>query len=301
MKKLILYILTIFVTEAQAQVVESWIENKNNFLDSSSLVYEHGRIFLCIKISEDTTLYRFLLDSGAPTCIDKRIKQKFGLASIKKIATGSSIENQKDSTELVVVPKIHLSNIIFINTLASAVDLTYLNAQGLNISGIIGANVLQLCIWQFDLNNRKLFITDKISRLANHTKNQFLSFRRYGLQGSPLIKVTHNDRIDEEAIFDTGSDLLFTLSTGIYKLGCERSVFSDERSEHISGQRGTIFGQAKLNDITFINIDNLRIGSKLVFDNVRAEVLSDVSLIGTQFLEKYITTLDFKKNRLYYY
>ena len=69
-----LFLLVFLIQPSYAQIVESWVDNKGGFLDSIPIAYTNGRIYVKLKIGQDTTQYRFLLDTGAPCNVDKNLK-----------------------------------------------------------------------------------------------------------------------------------------------------------------------------------------------------------------------------------
>ena len=159
---------------------------------------------------------------------------------------------------------------------------------------------MKLCVWQIDLPKGYIFIADKRSRLNNIDSKSYLKFEEYGIQGSPLVNISFNDKIDEAAIFDTGSEILYTMAERVFKIAQDKSIFKSENIRKQKGKRGTVFGDSASDTLTYVFLDKLALDEKIVFKEIEVEVLSDVSLIGTKILEQYVATIDFKKNRIYY-
>lgn len=300
--KLTFTLLILLITElAHGQVITSWIENQGDFKDSIPIEYIKGRIYLKIKLKNDTSNYRFLFDTGAPCTIDNKIASKFNFKEIKKIKSGSSINGKSDSTTLISISEIHIGSIEFKNTLASIISTSYISThEGIKIDGILGANLMKLCVWQINLKNGYIYITKKHTQLNYINKKQYFKFDSYGLQGSPLVKVSYNNKLDEAAIFDTGSQTLYTMSQNAFNIGFNNKIFNSNEIRKEEGKRGTVFGEANLDSLTFLTLKSLQLDEKLNFNNLEVEVLTDVSLIGTKFLEQYIVTFDFNRNKIYY-
>lgn len=294
-----LFLLVFLIQPSYAQIVESWVDNKGGFLDSIPIAYTNGRIYVKLKIGQDTTQYRFLLDTGAPCVISKKLQEKFAYKILKKQLTTSSVEGVKDSTSLVVIPSVKIGKIDFVNTLASIIDVGYLNSSGLQIDGILGANLMRLCVWQIDVSKKQIYLTHKNSKLKNIEPKSFLKFEHYGKYGSPLVQVSYNNKIEEAALFDTGSTQMYTMCTRAFDIGT-RETFKPSDIRTKPGRVGTVFGDSGIDSITCVSVAKLSLNEKIIFNAIEVEVLSDVSLIGTAFLEKYITTLDFRRQRIYY-
>jgi hypothetical protein len=79
--------------------------------------------------------------------------------------------------------------------------------------GLIGANLLKCCVWQFNFQEMKIVITDKIDKL-DHLMNAIqVPFKPISIQHSPNIRITLNDEDTIDVQFDTGSKGFLTFSS----------------------------------------------------------------------------------------
>lgn len=271
------------------------------FLEEITFEQNSGLIFLKVNINQSQKTYKFLLDTGAPTAISQHVFQDIQ-ANIQDTIIINSANNYQDSVKVINVKNMKIGELQFqnIKTLVTSFNRgSWLRC--LNFDGVIGANLMSLAIWQFDWEQQKIRITDKIKKLDKFNKNQYTNIKLWGWQKSPLLQIGINqNEIVETILFDTGFNGFFQWSKNTFQLAKDSSVIKESDILKGEGRKSEDFlGKDSIQKRYTVKLANLRLAQE-EFRDVIADVGNNKgSLLGSNLLKYYITTIDFKKQRFY--
>lgn len=286
MKKLIITLLFLFISGlvvSQKIAFDQGKINQKNYYEEISFELVNNKIMLPVVINNKT--YRFLLDTGAPNVISKRVLNELNIQNSLKINV-SDANNKSDTMELVSVNAIQIGKLNFENNVALVSDLdNHFILKCYKMDGFIGSNLFQNSIVKISLKDKKITITDKIKNLNTTAKPTKLKL--FGEQKSPYVTINFNaksqKKVTEDVLIDTGMDGFYEMSNRAFGILSNENVF--EELARATGSSGIgLFGSApekeqilfrtpfyKLNQTTFENLianttddNNSRIGLDLL-------------------------------------
>jgi len=122
---------------------------------------------LQVKFPTDTTTYHFLVDTGSPTVLSKRLAQKLAIAPLYTFID-YSIETHPRFA-IGVIPQltsgqVHWKQIATV--IADTLPIEY--------DGILGANLLQHGIWEFDSQAKKITLHKQCPPIQNYIQLPFV-------------------------------------------------------------------------------------------------------------------------------
>jgi predicted aspartyl protease len=157
---------------------------EQNYYSEIKFEYINGKIIIPILINDKT--YRFLLDTGAPNLITKKLVDILKLKSLQEIKVSDANDN-KSLMNLVELPNLTIGNVVFENSVAlSSNDENNLVFDCFNLDGFIGSNIFRNSILQIDTRNKTLIITNDEKKLKLNKKNS-IELSLIGNQNSPYI------------------------------------------------------------------------------------------------------------------
>lgn len=271
------------------------------FLEEISFEQNSGLMFIKVQIPPSKKVYKFLLDTGAPTTIAETVFQEIQ-AEIQDTILINSANNFQDSVKVVNLTNVKIGELNFqhIKTLVTNFERgTWLKC--LDFDGVIGANLMSLAVWQFDWENRKIGITDKIKKLKKFNKKQYTGIKLWGWQKSPLIRIgIKQNEILETILFDTGFNGFFQWSKNTFQLAKDSAIITTKDILEGEGRRTEDFmGKDSIQKRYTVKLPDLRLAQE-EFREVIADVSSGkASLLGSNLLRYFVVTLDFKKQRFY--
>jgi hypothetical protein len=241
-------------------------------------------ILVQCRINHAPETYSFILDTGALTAVDKaladslKLKQRGQQAKIDTLHVGDCVVDR-----------------LFVIT---AFDLQPLrDSYGIDISGIIGSDLLEDYIATIDYEKRRLALSTDVESPAEKTKGgnagYLLKFTKHPINHAPMISCTLNDSIEVEAMLDTGQP--YTLVLPLKEL--ERTgILKQSNTLRAKGTTvkwpGTTSPDIYLARLKSFESDGLRtIDIMTVFAELPA--LLSVGLLGCDFLSRYLITLDY--------
>jgi predicted aspartyl protease len=277
--------------------------NKGNTKEESyyteiQFEYVNGKIIIPILINEKT--YRFLLDTGAPNLITKKLAETLKQKSLQEIKVSDANDN-KSSMNFVELPNITIGNVVFENSVAlSSNDDGNLVFDCFNLDGFIGSNLLRNSILQIDTRNKTLIITNDEKKLKLNKKNS-IELSLIGNQSSPYIwiKLKGKNSGKEQVLLDTGMKGFYDISNRNYSLLKNENIFKII-STGIGSKEIGLFGNSKDSEQLKIFLPEMKI-SNSSFLNISTITTNDKnSRIGIELFENGIATLDFKNKKFYF-
>lgn len=233
----------------------------------------------------------FIFDTGATTILDKDFAATLEIQKIGKVKTVDS-NNKKKRIPYVKLKEFKIGDISFYDMVASVYDMTQLKTRAcIDISGIIGANAMNKCIWQIDYQNKKIIFTNQRDRLNLPSKEQKINFSATG-KGVPTIAFYSDGAYWGEAIFDTGSNGGIAINKKYLPDSSsyvEKEVVSfGVLSSQVQKRKLAITPSIQLNQELTLNSQLMTFEEDLRF-----------GIIGNQFLKDYKVTIDWMYQEIF--
>ncbi|WP_299215493.1 retroviral-like aspartic protease family protein [uncultured Aquimarina sp.] len=259
------------------------------FNEEIPIYYLGKHIFIEVKINRK--VYTFLFDTGYDiSTIDKSLIEEITFTPLRKqTTTGSSFEDVK--LQYGFLSSLDIGGVEFKNFGIGLQDLSNVKSpfsDGRKIYGIIGTNILRKAFWQIDYQIQ-------IVRFSNIIENFQFTSDAFQINMKPKtssnwglnrIKVTVHGLTDN-FVFDTGSFGSFSVNY--------------DYMERLKKEQKPL--KAKINNDNSEKpkyiIDQLKVDS-LELENQELLVEKDIDLlIGNDFFDDYIVTIDWNANKLY--
>ncbi|KAB1065529.1 PDZ domain-containing protein [Salibacter halophilus] len=180
---------------SQADVVES------NFSDTTVYEREHELFFVYVTINGKQ--FKFLFDTGAITVLKSSTAKSVGLRANDTIEVTDGNNESKKMGIIKPLDTLKVGNTTFANNWSVVWDDSSFIFDCLGIDGILGANVINACNWQFvpGEESNKLVLTDKLNNLEHRKGARKLKIKLSDSQGTPYVKVKKPKGL---FMFDTG-------------------------------------------------------------------------------------------------
>ncbi|SHF13218.1 Aspartyl protease [Flavobacterium fontis] len=273
--------------------------SQKEFLEEVDFELEHGKIIIPVSLAGQT--YRFLLDTGAPNIISKRVANILNPAS-KRDVNVVDANNTTQNMEMVPLPEMRLGSLQFENGVAIVVDLdNHPVLKCYRLDGFVGSNFFKNAVLQVDYAAKKIKISHTIKSFSPQTKG--FPMQLVGQQLAPYVALEHQSEGCKEgsefALLDTGMDGFYDLSNRVYAdfkkgevvktLGESTGVVSLGLFEKLepSPHRLVQIQKMKINGITFSNI-------------ITETTDDDNSRMGLDVFKLGKVTLDFQKKKWYF-
>lgn len=299
MKKIFILILVIGFISQSCNIVKFLHLMSTGKTDSK--VYDEEIEFtlisgiIILKIQINGKEYDFVLDTGAPNVISSELARELNLKSKCKIKTEDSQGNE-DDMEFTKLDHITIGGITYFDQGTAIFDfINHPELSCLEIDGIIGANLMKESIWQIDMVNTKIRITNDMENLKISRNVQIIKFSEQ-LSHSPQVAITSKGIVFEDVAFDYGSNSGFTLcdtriSDVINKIEQPvLKVYGMTSKGAFGGKNDTLY--TLLTDNVYV--EGIRFKNQII-DIKR----TGRSTLGTEFLKNYITTLDWSEKKIY--
>lgn len=273
---------------------------QKEFLEEIPFELKFGKIILPVRINGQS--YRFLLDTGAPNIISKKIADVIN-PDFKKDINVVDANNQRQNMELVPIPELQLGSLRYINGVAIVVDLdNHPILKCFRLDGFIGSNFFKNVVLQVDYAAKKIRISPTIKSFAPNSNGQ--PMRLIGPQLAPYITITYPNEIKiitDQALLDTGMDGFYDLSSRAYKLF---NAESDSVVNTIASSTGVgalgLFEKLGPTPHWMVEIPKVKL-SETLFTHAQVITTDDEnSRIGLKAFEYGKVTLDFNKKKWYY-
>jgi predicted aspartyl protease len=273
--------------------------NKENYFEEIDYTILHDKILIPVEINNK--IYNFLLDTGAPNLISKKILKELNLSNIKKIEVDDA-NGKKDSLQIVNVSSIKMGSLIFENSVALVSDIeNHPLLKCYTIDGFIGSNLLQKSILKIDTKEKKIILTDQIKKLD--LKSKPLKIKLLGFQKAPYvelkIKGKNNTTVAEDALIDTGMGGFYEMSNRVYTVFTKYDVV-EVLSKSIGSSGMGLFGNAETKEQVLFQLNALT-KNQTVFNNLISTTTDDTnSRIGVDILKYGDIIIDFRAKKFYF-
>jgi predicted aspartyl protease len=254
--------------------------------------------FIEVKIAGES--YTFFVDTGAPNIVSRELAEKLKLKTIKRTKTGDSQGNSK-KTVYVNLPEITIGDFRFSNTAAMIADLSGTpGIQCLGIDGIIGSNLMQKAVWQFDFKNDRIYVARQSSDLPYSTQELTPVPFTTNLYKTPKFQMAMGGIPVKSVKLDTGSGNGIDINRKTFQQYLEKYPELAYLVRLGSSNYGIFGGQIKLDSTYHANAIPVHIaGQTYRNQNIRFQNNRRSQKIGMKFFEHFILTVNWFDQKMY--
>ena len=295
----ILIVLLSLFAKAQDVNFDAGSIKEKKYLEVIKFESVYDKIIIPVVINGNE--YRFLLDTGAPNVISKKVLQELNLDASKSI-TVNDANNLVQNIQAVDIPVIKIGNLTFENQVALVYDLENHNLLScFKIDGFIGSNLLKNSILKINKSQQEIIITDQIKALNLKVKPS--KVKLFGSQKAPYIEINFIGKNKEKAtdvvLFDTGMDGLYEISNRAFQVFEKYNIFDVlSKSEGISSLG--LFGAGDPTLQTLLQVETAILNNVTIKNLILNTTDDNNSRIGLEFLDHGDITLDFKNKNFYF-
>jgi hypothetical protein len=275
-----------------------------DFKEEIPFTYIDERICVKSKINDSDKEYTFILDTYSPCMIRESLVESIPLDALDLTEQmGKQLEGSMMKPLFPKFETISLGDVVFkdIGAMVMREDEKNPFLQVLE-DGLIGANLLKCCVWQFNFQDMKIVITDKIDRL-DHLMNAIrVSFKPISIQHSPNIRITLNDEDTIDVQFDTGSKGFLTFSSPSLLALVDSG---DAVALHRRSISPIESPETDIETYHLALLKSLQLGEKTFHDlpvgvySTQGEKETARGNIGIEFMKHFIVTIDWPENQVY--
>lgn len=291
-------------------VIPAWVFSQNLSLGQGAVIqknyYEevdfelvNNKIIVPVTINEKA--YKFLLDTGAPNLLSKRVLNELNIKDTQKI-NAFDANNNIDTLQMAQIQNMKIGNLNVADNVVLVSDLdTHFILKCFKLDGFIGSNFFKNSILKISLKDRKITITDDIKKLK--LKSKPTNLKLVGQQNSPYVKIAftgkNGKKATEEVLIDSGMDGFYEISNRAYQIFSEEKVF-----EELSRSKGTgsigLFGAASVKEQVLLKANILKINNT-DFKNLITNTTDDNnSRIGFELAQYGDIIIDFINRKFYF-
>jgi predicted aspartyl protease len=167
MQKTAYLIILLIVSSCAVSKAEKYLKEGKTIQENYKVTFpfeiKNGLIIIKVKIKNKD--YNFILDTGASNIVSKELAE-----SLKLKVIGSEkiydVYNKSQISEYTRIETIQIGEIDFVETIAAITDFNSIPAwSSMKVDGLIGSNLMQHAIWDFDFKKKLITITDNESKL----------------------------------------------------------------------------------------------------------------------------------------
>jgi predicted aspartyl protease len=246
------------------------------------------KLYVGVEIGGKTR--RFVLDTGSPSMLDKKIAEEMGLEAVGS-TTGTDGHGKVIKSD-VVQAAFSLGGVGFRKVPMMTADFSGSEVTRTFIGdGVIGSELLPLGAWQIDLRNTTLRFNTDLNALPFVENAVQAKLYDFGYPHAPILDVRFAEQAQSKALFDTGSPTYFAISLEDLA-GTERAGGIGKTLSGFGSAGTSLGGQAPNADQLQAELKTLSIGD-LELGRVAAmrRELSP-SLVGARLLDHFVITLD---------
>lgn len=295
-----IFFLTIFliISSCSSSKLEQFFKEgtvlETDFLTSIPLNIKNGHIVVEATINNAT--YNFILDTGATNVISEKLAEELNV-NILGTEKVSDIKGDIQDMNFAEIESITLGETQFSNTIVGISNFTEIYPYNcFQVDGIIGANLMQLAIWDIDFENKVIRITDQESKLNLPEKiKESKIYIGYGGVSS-VTAFVNNTKIYNYTIdfgFDGGIVIPYS--------EVENQI-EDGRIQNFVKGYGDMpigaFGESDKNNFFIAKIDEYRFGDIIAKNRITYSDETTTHRIGLDFFKDYRVILNWNKKRI---
>lgn len=250
--------------------------SQRNFADTIPIEVVDNQIF--VKATAGGRVYRFCLDTGSSQGAVYAGSPISGLRALGSVVSRDAA-GRSDTVSVVQLPAITIGKLTITGYVASLFPSTMLRAY----DGIIGFDFFNkgLCC-KIDTRNRRMVIADRRDFFDGETGYAL----HYKLKWFvPYVMVSPFKRHYDEALFDTGSNVLYTMNNQSFDEHAYKSKNVNSQVEARVKGKLTIgnIGAERCGEVAFLKLDRLK-WDDFSFLDVSAVTTQGSSKIGAAML-----------------
>jgi predicted aspartyl protease len=299
-KFLSIYILLISATIfSQGVNFDIGTINKKKYFEEINFKIVDDKIILPVLINGKE--YHFLLDTGAPNLISKKVFEELNLAKTNTININDA-NNLNQKLESVQISKLEIGNLIFENQAALLYDFDNHNILScFQIDGFIGSNLLRNSVIKISKSEKKITLTDNVKNLNPIVKPSKITL--IGNQKAPYIEFhfigKNKKKASDMVLIDTGMGGFYDMSNRAFKIFEEYEIFEIlGKSEGINSIG--LFGAGKPTLQHLLTVEDAKVNATS-FKNIIINTTDDNnSRIGINILNYSDLIIDFKNKKAYF-
>jgi predicted aspartyl protease len=291
--------LTIITNLSVGQGSFTFNQGQSKSLEYFAVIpYENVKGKIIIKAVINEKLYRFILDTGAPTTVTKDLYNDLQLKTINKLPVYDQ-SGRVDSMVVVSLKEISIGDVTFTDVATLVAEKTLI-LECFQVDGFIGSNLLRNSVVQFNDSNKTISITNNEKRLnLNPKESSDLFLDKF--QSNPFfwINLENKKKVSEQLLFDSGMDDFYNLSLIHYSIFEKKNIFKILARANGSYSMG-LHGASNDTISYKLQLPKMKInGTEL--NNVSVKTTASAnSRIGSQLIEKGIVTIDYKNKKFYF-
>lgn len=247
--------------------------------------FEYRLDLIIVKVNISGEVCDFILDTGAPNVISKKLAKKMGVTSITEKEVGDS-QGESDNLGFTTISKLSIGNLDFLNTGAVIADLELSeDIRCLNIEGFIGSNLMRKAVWKVDFENQIITITNSINSLKIPEAGSKIPFYTQ-VTGTPLIDVEVNNVIEKNVTFDLGSNGGIDLAKKTFDR-LKKKNFNLSYTSSFGTSTSGLYGLGKKDSTFYVNGYVASLGNVSIQNAMVNFFGESESTIGTEFFRNY--------------
>ncbi|MEO1032126.1 MAG: PDZ domain-containing protein [Bacteroidota bacterium] len=274
----------------QLEIVNSAEIIESEFYEEIAFEDKYG--YFTIPVSIGATTYQYIFDTGGYNTLTSQILSDHKLPELMTVEVGS-VNQIKSEVRLTKIPSLKIGNLEIKDV--GALNLDFDASPSIKCytnGGLLGKSVIKNAVWQINAQDKKMIITDNISKLSN-LDNAIKIKVKLDKVYNPFIKAklngkTYNFLLD----FGFGGLLSLTEKTG-KDLKTDNIV--EVMGEGAAGANGILEEPTFIKDVEHLSIGKLKLANKFAYYAKSKKY----NLIGTEITKHFIVTLNFKEKELY--
>lgn len=276
---------------------ETYVENRD-FRSVVPIDVRRGKVYLDAETGG--TSYSFVLDTGSPTILTRKVADALGLR-IRGQSTGLDANGTPVTMDLAVLDRIKIGDVVFRDVPVFVFDEGIPGAAGcLFDGGVIGSELMPHANWQIDLGRERIVLASRTGDLDHLEGAARADLTVSGYPFMPVVGHRINGSFSDNALFDTGNtELLHLNDRALDELQRQGSVGSvSATASGVFG--GSAGGRAEDRYFRRVPLDRLSIGDLELMD-LEVWTRTDVpTLIGAKILQSHVVTLDYSGGNVYF-
>jgi len=272
------FIVLLLINAVSAQDKDTTIKGTVPFELNEHLMIIKG------KINGSQKNYRFVLDTGGLTFVDKDVVEELGLKTRGNMAKMDTLE----------MGEVTVSDIFAFTTF----NLEAFKKYGILIHGIIGSNLLERFVVTLDYRNQKVILSPDKEDLRENVQSYRCRFTNHPVNNAPMIDCTINGNVSLKAMVDTGQPYSIVLPLEYLE---KLNVRNDES---LLKSKGAIVSWpgTKTTDSFLLRLDrfeqkDVKINNLMCYFAELPPLLS-VPLLGSDYLSQFLITIDYTRDEI---
>lgn len=262
---------------------------------NETIQFEENLGLIIVPVEINGKIYRFLWDTGATSSVSDELQNEF---HFEVVSQGHYVDtdNNRQAIDYVQVDTLRIGDVVFIDQVAFVENFKanpILKCMALD--GIIGGNLIRYCNWTIDYEKDEMVLS---SDLSEGVKENSLSIPfKYDNDLDILVDIKIGRAKISNIVIDYGSNGSISLPKRVFDFLKEKQIITETFVEAGTKNSGLIGKPVKL-EREYAYTDSLFIGEKMHND---VEVREGVhALIGKKILSRYLITIDWDNQRLYF-